>query len=323
MLDFLEKITCDTPISIEQALCIAKASSKERPRILQAATRSRHNKSGNSVFCCSIINAKSGACSEDCSFCAQSCKHKTGIPTYPMLSAERIIAAYDDAASTPVSRLGVVTSGRRLSESDIATLCTAMQARQNSRPLWCASLGCLSLTQLKRLKNAGLNRFHHNLETSKSFFPSICTTHTYHERVSTVLAAKEAGLEVCCGGIFGIGESWEDRIELAFDIQALHVEAIPLNFLVPIPNTPAAKNQPLTKEDVLKIIALFRLICVGAEIRVCAGRERYLGEDEHEIFSAGACGMMVGGYLTTGGRPLEADMALLERANMVPTHYVQ
>jgi len=161
-----------------------------------------------------------------------------------------------------------------------------------------------------------MRRYHHNLETAKSHFSSICTTHSYEDRVATILAAKKADLEICSGGLFGLGENAEQRIELAFALKELDVDSTPLNFLMPIPNTPAAKLPSLTKEEILQTIALFRLICRKKEIRVCGGREFHLKEDDSSIFAAGANGMMVGGYLTKEGNPIERDLKMSANSGM-------
>ena len=301
---------------MKESLGIPSATPEELLDILKATTAIRQKRFGNSAYLCSILNAKSGACSEDCAFCAQSCRHATNINTYPLLSKEQMVTAYDSLLPYPVCRFAIVTSGERLGEKDLETVCSTIKERRQSRINWCASLGALSIDQLIKLKSAGLNRYHHNLETSRSFFPKICTTHTFDERVATVKLAKEAGLQVCSGGIFGLGESWQDRIEMAHILQDLHVDAIPLNFLVPIPGTPLAGQTPLSSDDILKIVSLFRLICTEAEIRICAGRERHLGHDEARLFEAGASGFMVGGYLTTGGRPISEDLKIVEQAGM-------
>lgn len=303
-------------LSKEEAVGIANATPEMVPEILLKATAVRRKRFGNSAYLCSILNAKCGGCSEDCAFCAQSCRSSSQIQTYPLLSKERMLAAYDALLPYPVCRFSIVTSGERLGEKDVETVCATIQERRASRITWCASLGALSKEQLIKLKAAGLNRYHHNIETSRSFFPSLCTTHTFADRMATVKLAKEVGLEVCCGGIFGLGETWLDRIDMAYTLRDMNVDAIPLNFLVPIPGTPLAHRPPVSSIDILKIVALFRLICTESEIRICAGREAYLGIDEPRIFDAGASGIMVGGYLTTGGRSLRDDIDMVTQAAM-------
>jgi len=311
-----DRVACSDPLAEAEALALLEATDEQLPAILAAATAVRRKHFGDDVTLCSILNAKSGLCGEDCIFCAQSGRHDTDVETYPLLADERIEAAYDQAAKLPIGKFGVVTSGKAVSEAELNRLCELI--RRCRGPVdWCASLGTLTEGPLRRLKAAGLTRLHHNLETAESYFPNICTTHTYADRLATVLAAKRAGLEVCCGGLFGLGEQPRHRVELAMALRELAVDSIPLNFLVPIANTPAADlARPLSPEQILKTIAMFRLVCPAAEIKVCAGRERHLGPREEEIFAAGATGMMIGGYLTVRGRSVEEDLAMLDRAGM-------
>ena len=282
--------------------------------LMHEAHRLREKYFQQRLSLCSIMNAKCGACSENCTFCAQSSHYKTDIQGFPLLSEKEVLTTFKKASNYPIGHFSIVTSGGRLGQVEIDQICQTIEKRKDEPVKWCASLGCITLKQLKQLKNAGLHRYHHNLETSESFFPNICTTHTYKLREETVLNAQEAGLEVCAGGLFGIGESVEHRIELARAIHRLDVTSIPLNFLIPIPGTPAANAPKLTKEEVLQTIALFRLICPDKEIRVCGGREYHLKDEDHLIFEAGANGMMVGGYLTQGGEPIERDIAMIKKA---------
>ena len=300
-----------------EALAVLNAPQELLPRVLEAATAARRRRFGDTVRLCSIVNAKSGRCPEDCAFCAQSARHRTNVAEYPLLPDEEIAAAYERASELPVAKFGVVTSGKSVSDAELDRLCGLLRAHGGSRVEWCASLGTLSEGQLRRLKDAGLTRYHHNLETARSYFPRICTTHSYDDRVETVRAAKRVGLEVCSGGLFGLGETREHRVELALALRELDVNSVPLNFLVPIPETPASRfGRPLEAEDILKTIAMFRLVCPDAEIKVCAGRELHLGEREKEIFAAGATGMMIGGYLTVRGRSVGEDLALIRDAGM-------
>jgi len=288
------------------------------PHLLAAATKAREIDSGNDLSLCSILNAKCGSCSEDCIFCAQSCHYATEITSYSLLPKEQMIQAFDKTLEYPIRHFSLVTSGKRVSQVDIDQICMTIKERSHKNLSWCASLGCLSYQQLCSLRDAGMKRYHHNLETAKSHFSSICTTHSYEDRVATVKAAQKAGLEVCSGGLFGLGESATQRIELAFALKELDVDSTPLNFLIPIPKTPAAQLSPLTKNEILQTIALFRLICRNKEIRVCGGREFHLKEEDSSIFAAGANGMMVGGYLTREGNPIEKDLHMSTNAGMCP-----
>jgi biotin synthase len=300
-----------------EALAVLRTPERDLPALLVRATAVRRAAFGNRAHLCSILNAQSGRCAEDCVFCAQSVRHAAPVDCYAFLPSAEISAAHARAAEHPIERFGVVTSGKALGEEELARLCALIDAERDAAVSWCASLGILGEAQLTRLRQAGMRRFHHNLETAASHFPRICTTHTYAQRVATIKAAQRAGLEVCAGGILGMGERGEQRVELAFALQDLGVESIPLNFLVPIPGTPgAALATPLAPEEILKTIAMVRLVCPRAELKVCAGRERYLGAREKEVFAAGATGIMVGGYLTVQGRSVEEDLALLREAGM-------
>jgi len=297
---------------------ILSAGDEQLPGIFSITTDLRRLKFGDRAILCSILNAKSGACSEDCVFCSQSAHHNTAIEQYPLLDVEKILTAHDEASALPIERFGIVTSGRGLSDDELDSLVDVIRSRPDSGASFCASLGVLSEEQLARLAGVGMKRYHHNLETARSFFPNICTTHTYDDRVKTVLAAKRAGLEVCCGGLFGLGETAAHRVELAMAIRDLQVDAIPLNFLVTHGETEIARREipTLTPVDILKTIAMFRLVCQDAEIKVCAGREKHLGEMENQIFAAGATGMMIGGYLTVQGREVDDDLKMIKDAGM-------
>ena len=228
-----------------------------------------------------------------------------------MKSPDSITAAYERAASLPIRHFGVVTSGEALSESDLEQVCAAAQARQLPGKYWCASLGALNARLLRRLKAAGFVRYHHNLETAESHFANICTTHSYASRLATIRAAREAGLQTCCGGIFGMGESLHQRVEFARTLAREGVESIPLNFLIAIPGTRLEKLPPLVPLDILRTVAMVRLTNPSAEIRVCAGR-MLLRDLQSLVFYAGATGIMIGSLLTVAGRDIEADTRMLK-----------
>ena len=312
-----EKAAADRPLDCDEALAVLAAPDEQLEEILAAAGQARRRAFGDKVRLCAIVNAKSGLCAEDCIFCAQSSRHGADVERYPLLSDEEILAAYREAGALPVERFGLVTSGRSVSDEELDRICELIRTNNGDGLPWCASLGMLSEEQLGRLRRAGLTRFHHNLETAESYFPNICTTHSYADRVATVRAAKRAGLEVCSGGLFGLGEHPRHRVELALALRDLAVEAVPLNFLVPIAGTPAAgAANSLSPAEILKTIAMFRMVCRDAEVKVCAGREAHLGEMEEKIFAAGATGMMIGGYLTVRGRSVDEDLAMVRRAGM-------
>ncbi len=299
------------PVSAQTALAILHCPSGDIPEILSAATVVRHRYFGNRISLCSILNAKSGACGEDCAFCAQSSFHRTHAEVLGLLTKDAIIEAYLVAKKMPIAHFGVVTSGRALKSDDINHICEAIKSGPDSDVAWCASLGCLTKDQLKGLKRAGLKRLHHNLETAESFYPTICSTHAYAQRVATVRAAKELGMEICCGGILGMGESLEQRVELALALAKERVNSIPLNFLIPIEGTPLEKQEPMKPLDIIRSIAMFRMVNPQAEIQVCAGR-LHLRNLQSMIFFAGASGMMIGPLLTVDGQNLEDDLQMLK-----------
>ena len=286
-------------------------------RIFDAASELRSRRSGNTVSACSVINARCGGCAEDCAFCAQS-KHSTAkVRLYPLVSEAEILQAARKAHDDRACMLGIVTSGRSVAGSELESICNAVRRIAAETSLVpCASLGILDKPALLKLKQAGLRRYHHNLETAESFFSHICSTRTYKDQIDTVINARDCGLEVCCGGIFGLGESLEQRYELLDTIRKLNVDSVPLNFLNPIKGTKLQDMNQLTPRDCLKIIALARLMMPDKCIRVCGGRECNLKEYQRDIFRAGADGIMVGGYLVTAGNPVEQDHKMINDAGM-------
>ena len=277
-------------------------------RALQAKVRHR----GDAFALCSIINAKSGKCSEDCRFCVQSGHYETDAPVYPLQDEAAVLEAAAEAKRIGAGHFSIVTSGRGLVGKDLErVIALVAKIRDKVGIKVCASLGILSRQDLVRLRDAGLTRYHHNLETSKEFFEQVVTTHTFAERVETIVAAQEAGLEVCAGGIFGLGESEDDRISMAMTLHELKVDSVPLNILIPLPGTPLADVNPLAVVEILRSIALYRLIFPDLPIRLAAGRETALSDFLSSALLAGADGMMIGGYLTQRGRSPEDDHRLV------------
>lgn len=268
---------------------------------------------GRQFSLCSIINAKSGQCSEDCSFCVQSSHFSTTAPVYPLLDKAQILAAAWAAKNNGAAHFSLVTSGRGLQGRDLERVAILVDAiRQEVGIAVCASLGIIGRQDFVMLVEAGLSRYHHNLETSESFFPRIATTHTFAERVETIIAAKEAGLEVCAGGIFGLGETEADRLAMALSLRNLEVDSVPINILIPLPGTPLAGQPPLPIVDILRSIALYRLLLPTIPLRLAAGRETALPDFLSAAFLAGADGMMIGGYLTEKGRLPEMDLRFVQ-----------
>lgn len=282
---------------------------KSCQELMALALQTKLANRGRQFSLCSIINAKSGQCSEDCRFCAQSAHFKTAAPVYPLLGKEQVLAAAWAAKNNGAGHFSLVTSGRGLKGRDLEQVALMIEAiRQEVDIRVCASLGILRRPDFVLLKEAGLCRYHHNLETSEAFFPRIATTHTFGERVDTILAAKSVGLEVCAGGIFGLGETEDDRLDMALTLRGLDVDSVPINFLIPLPGTPLAGSPPLSVLDILRSIALYRLLLPAIPIRLAAGRETALLDFLSSAFLAGADGMMIGGYLTERGRLPETDL---------------
>lgn len=281
--------------------------------LIVRANRVRREFMGSKMELCSIINAKSGRCGEDCKFCAQSSKHNSKVSTYPLKSIDEIVKAARKAKETGAEKFGIVTSGNRPSSSELDIIVAAVSEIMDKVGIVvCASLGALRENDLRRLKEAGLSRYHHNIETSPRFYSNIVSTHSFKERVETIAAAKAAGLEVCSGGIIGMGETWQDRIDMACILRELNVDSVPINILTPIKGTPFESTEPISCSDVIRTIAIFRIILQDKVIKIAAGRETALGDFQGLGFMAGANGMLIGGYLTVKGRAIDADQRLSE-----------
>ncbi len=308
-----EKITGGGEITREEALGLINLSGADIYELFPSANRLARHFKGWEAELCGIINAKSGKCPENCAFCAQSGHHRANAPVYSLLSEGDLVRGAQLSQEDGADHFGIVTSGTRVNEGELAKIALAVsRIRAEGKIIPCASLGILGESELLALKEAGLGRYHHNLETARSFFPKICTTHDYEEDVNTVRAAKKVGLEVCSGGIFGIGESAAQRVEMAFTLKELEVDSVPINFLVPVAGTPLEGTAPLRPLESLKIIAVYRFILPRATIKVCAGRERNLGDMSSWIFYAGANAMMVGNFLTSAGRDVASDLKMTE-----------
>ncbi|MDR2017420.1 MAG: biotin synthase BioB [Syntrophobacterales bacterium] len=282
-------------------------------RLFAAAADVRDHFKGRNVSLCAIINAKSGICPENCGFCAQSAHHETGAPVYPLVGAVEIIEKAHRAKELGAHYFGIVTSGTSVAdEAEWNTIYSAAGEilRLGIKP--CGSLGMLNIEQAVALKEAGLFRYHHNLETSKSFFPHICSTHEYAEDIVTVKAAKAAGLSVCSGGIIGLGETMEQRVEMAMTLKELDVDSVPVNILNPIYGTPLASTPPLAPMEILITIALFRFILPYKDIKLCGGKEKNLRQLLPLAIVAGCNSFMTGNYLTTGGRNTTDDLEMIK-----------
>lgn len=281
--------------------------------LMWGASRVREHFFGRGVKLCAIVNAKSGRCPEDCAFCAQSAHHRAKIQVYPLMSPEEILRRAKEAEAMGARRFSIVTSGRSPSERELDRIAEAVAAiRKETSLIPCASLGLLDLGKAQRLREAGLECYHHNLETARSFFPHICTTHPYEDDIETLRVAQDAGLEVCSGGIFGLGESRQQRVELALTLRELGVKSIALNFLHPIPGTKLERQRPLPPAELLRSVAVFRLMLPDRDIRICGGRAFGLRDLHPLVIPAGANGLMIGNYLTTRGRNYKDDLQMLK-----------
>ena len=280
--------------------------------LFSRAARLREAATGTSVQLCAIINIRSGHCGMDCHFCAQSRHNPAPQAAFPLLADEELRARILALAASPVRRIGLVASGAALDDEDFERVLRVVGSLPDTvRGRLCASFGRLDAARLARLLASGITRYHHNLETSERYYPHICSTQRWEQRRDTARRALEAGLSLCCGGIFGLGESWEDRISLAFTLRGLGVGHVPLNFLHPQPGTPLAGKAPLSAREALRIIALFRHVLPSGTLRVCGGRPLVLGQRQGEMFAAGSNALMTGDYLTTSGEALQHDLALI------------
>ena len=261
---------------------------------------------------CTIINAKSGSCSENCKFCAQSAHNHTCADTYPLLSKEVILAQAKINHEQGVLRYSIVTSGKRLSDAEVDLMCEVVrEIKEKIGISVCVSFGLLNEQQFRKLKEAGVTRVHNNLETSRRNFQNICTTHKFDDKIQAIRAAQAAGLSVCSGGIMGLGETAEDRIDMALTLRELGVRSIPVNMLNPIPGTPFENNERLTPEDMQRIVAVYRFILPQASIRLAGGRG-LMPDKGKSCFTSGANAAISGDMLTTAGITTKTDMALLK-----------
>lgn len=318
IVSLVERIIDGGRLSEDEGLRILRAKGAAVGWVLAGAGQLREHFRGGRVGLCRIINAKSGHCSEDCKFCAQSVHYRTNAPVFPLKTTEQIVEEARRAAEEGARCFGIVTSGARISggaELD-GILAAIKEIRATTGIAPSASLGILDAGIARALADAGCVTYHHNLETARSYFPSICTTHAYDEDLQTVRVAKAAGMKVCCGGLFGLGETPEQRLELGLTLRDLDIDSVPINFLNPVAGTPLAGATPLDPMEALKIVALYRYLMPHRHITVCGGRGSTLGDYQSWIFQAGASGMMVGDYLTTSGRQLSDDLRMVTDAGL-------
>lgn len=311
------------PISRDEALAVLNSTDDELLDVVQAAYLIRKNFFGKKVSLHVLKNAKSGICPEDCSFCSQAKSSTADVAEYEMQSADEIVAGAQDAADMQALRYCVVTSSRAPSESEMKTITEAAARikRQYPRLELCASMGFLTEEKARRLKEAGVDRFNHNLETSAAFYPSICSTHQYDDRVATAKTVKRAGLDLCCGGLIGMGETLEDRVDLALALKELKTDSAPINFLDPRQGTKLEGSARVTPNDCLRTLCMFRFVLTYAEVRIAGGRETCLRAlQPFSLYPANS--MFTNGYLTTGGQDFAADKRMIEDAGFEIGHLV-
>lgn len=311
MIELADEIISGRRLTKEDDLSVLLTADLEE--LCEGANKIREALCGNKMDLCSIINGRSGRCSENCKFCAQSAHHHTNCEEYGFLDQDTIVEGCAHASRQGVNRYSIVTAGRTMEGEDLEKAVAAYQAMHEAYPdmILCASHGLLKKNDLQRIHDAGVKMYHTNVETSERFFPEICTTHTYADKLEEIRLAKEAGLEICSGGILGMGETWQDRLDMAVLLAELKVDSIPLNFLIPIPGTPLEKNERLTQEEIIRIVAVFRYLNPTAFIRIAAGRN-YFENGGEILFKAGANATLTGDMLTTVGNRTAQDREMLE-----------
>nr|WP_315023559.1 biotin synthase BioB [uncultured Aminipila sp.] len=309
------KIINGYKITKEEALNLYEISlySKEKMDTLcNAANEIRQHYCGDNFDICTIINGKCGRCSEDCKYCAQSVHYPVDTENYSLLDTEPLLEGAKYNEDKGILRYSIVTSGRTLTDNELDQLCESYKSLHESSGIaLCASHGLLNYEQFTKLKNAGVVRYHNNLETSKRNFSNICTTHTYEDKIAAIKAARKAGLTVCSGGIMGLGETMEDRISMAFDLRELDIKSVPINILNPIPHTPFENNAILSVEEVKTIVAVYRFILPDAALRLAGGRG-LLADKGRSVFTSGANAAISGDMLTTSGISISYDMDMIK-----------
>lgn len=306
-----EKILNGYQINREEAILLFEEPLEE---LRKSANELRKHFCGNRFDMCTIVNGKCGKCSEDCKYCAQSAHYHTNLEeSYPLLSTEEMLQGAIQNKERGVLRYSIVTSGRKLSDEEVAKVCESIREIRNKTGIEvCVSFGLLGEEQFRKIKEAGVSRVHCNLETSRRYFPKVCTTHTYEEKIETLKAAKRAGLSVCSGGIMGLGETMADRVDMVLTARELGIKSIPVNLLNPIPGTPYEKNPVLSNEELCRTVAIFRFIIPDGDIRLAGGRG-IVGDKGEMCFKSGANAAISGDMLTTAGITVETDMELLDK----------
>lgn len=303
-------------IGFEDAIKLVNIEDKFVEALCESANNIKQKFCGDEIDLCTIMNAKSGACSEDCKFCAQSSHYKTEIEISDLVKKEEVLKLARENESEGVNRFSLVTASKGVNDIEFEKIIDIYDELEREVKMnLCASLGILDYEKLKKLREKGITMYHHNLETSKDYYSEICTTHNYEDRVKTIENAKKTGLKVCSGCILGLGESREDRVKLAFELRDLEIESIPINILNPIKGTPLEGMKPLSQEEILKTIAVFRFVNKNAFIRLAGGRN-LINESGRNCFKAGANATITGNYLTTSGNKIIDDKNMIEELNL-------
>ncbi|WP_291570578.1 biotin synthase BioB [Clostridium sp. UBA4548] len=321
MKDFIKEMEKKTLagnfITFEETMKLAGLEEKEHIlELCNCANNIRQTFMGKEVDLCTIMNAKSGHCTEDCKFCAQSAHYKTNAAVYDLVSKDAALKLARENESEGVNRFSLVTSGRGVTGEEFQKVIQIYKDLNKEIKIdLCASLGILDYEELIKLKEAGVTMYHHNLETCREYYKEICTTHSYDERIDTINVAKKAGMEICSGGIIGMGETLEHRVKLAFQLRELQVNSIPINVLNPVQGTPLGNEERLSQEEILKTIAIFRFVNPKALIRLAGGRN-LIDEYGKNCFNAGANATITGNYLTTSGNKICDDKKLIDELNL-------
>jgi len=316
--DLADRVLDGHTLEAAEARAILEADDAEVLDLVAAAYRVRRRWFGNRIHLNFLLNARSGACGEDCGYCSQSRRSQAEIRNYDLLSTDEILAGAETAARHRAKTYCIVTSGRAPTESVLAAIEAVVPRIKQAYPLKvCVSPGLVTDEQAQRLKRCGVDRVNHNLNTSERFYPKICTTHTYAQRLDTLAAVRRAGLKICSGGIVGMGETADDLVELALRLGRLGVEALPVNFFIPIAGTPLENIDYLTPRTCLKVLVMFRMANPKCELRIAAGRERSLGMLQ-PLGLYVACSIFVGDYLTTKGQPPSTDYEMIEALGFEP-----
>ena len=310
-----EKVLSGADIDFTEAMSLMNMDDRYIDKLSESASRVQQKYCGREVDLCTIMNAKSGKCTEDCKFCAQSVHYNTDIEVSDLVEKDEVIALAKENEREGVNRFSLVTGSRGIEGKDFEKVIDIYEnLRGEVKMDLCASLGILDFERFERLRKTGITMYHHNLETSREYYSEICTTHSYDERIDTIQAAKKAGMKVCSGTIIGLGESLEDRVSLAILLRELGVESIPINVLNPIKGTPLENNKPLSQNEILKTIAVFRLINKNAYIRLAGGRN-LIDDNGKQCFNSGANATITGNYLTTSGNKICDDRDMISKLN--------